>query len=220
MKNSFYLFTVWSILLIFGCEKECPEEGFENPSCCSAACYKTPNPNSFDLKKFVTRNDESAAYGICTAVKHVEGDGAIDWVANNGMVTFPDGSVYLGLANYSDTAFYGLEVWAYRRENILIKFDPEIQEAQPLFDHVSFQNDETLSYARYDRRLDDYYDAGWKIDLNRKSYIQVTEYDRENKMVTGEFNLFFVIDIPTTYPGITSAERVNFRCGKFRAKIF
>lgn len=220
MKNTLYSLMAFSVLLVCGCQKECPDAGFENPSCCSAACYKTTNPNSFDLNKFVTRNDDSAPFGICSSVKHVEGIGAIDWTANNRIIAFSDGSVYLDLVNYSDTAFHGLEVWAYLRETILIKFEPEKQDVQPLYDKVAFQKDKQLSYAEYDRWFDDYYDAGWKIDLNRKSYILVTEYDRENKIVAGEFNLFFVIDKPTTYPGITSAERVNFRCGKFRAKIF
>lgn len=136
------------------------------------------------------------------------------------MKMLQDGSVYLDLTNYSDTAYHGLEAWAYLRETILIKFDPEIQGAQPLYDRATFQKDNKTSFAKYDRWFDDYYDAGWKIDLSQKSYILVTEYDRVNEIVSGEFNLFFVIDKPTTYPGITSAERVNFRCGKFRAKIF
>lgn len=220
MKNVLCLLMAFGILLILGCQKDCPDEGYENPSCCSAACYKTTNPNSFDLKKFVTRNDTTISFGTSSSVKHVEGIGAIDWIGNNRIIGFSDGSFYLAQSNFSDTAFYGLEVWAYRRENILIKFDPEMQGAQPLYDNATFQKDNQSSFARYDRWFDDYYDAGWKIDLTRKSYIQVTEYDRENKIVSGEFNLFFVIDQPTTYPGITSAECVNFRCGKFRAKIF
>lgn len=215
MKN--ILIIIASLLsLAVSCEKECEE----NTESCSRDALVVIDPNSFDMQKFGFRNNESLLYGHANAIKQVANVGEIEWVANNTVRKLPSGKYYLLISNYIDTSWYNLESWAYKRDNMIIKFNPFAYGKQALSDEDTYDQNNKLNYARYVRWLDDYFDASWEIDLDNKSYIKVTSLDYDNKMIEGEFDLYFKMSRQSTLPGgVKYAEKIRFRCGKFKSRI-
>ena len=125
------------------------------------------------------------------------------------------------MANYQDTAWYNLEYWAFLREVINVKFDPYNNCKQKILDEDAYNQDTTTNYAVFLMNADDFRLAVWKIDMEKDNQILVTDFDKVNNIVEGRFELYFTKEIDNSPPSIGSfAERVEFRCGKFKAKIF
>lgn len=204
------------VLVYTGCRMECID--LRNSSC-ETHDLEVCDTSSFDMQKFVTRNNESAAYGTAQAIKSVPAVGEVEWKANNTIIKISEDYYFLSMANYADTGWIGLEHWAYLRDVVLVRIDPFYIGEQKILSIEEFEMDSTVNYSRYIRSLDDYFDASWNVEEGCDSYVNVTFVDVSEGIVEGEFDLHFIIDRQSTLPGVLYAERIRFRCGKFRARI-
>lgn len=187
---------------------------------CDKESLKICDPDSDDLKKYVTRNDSSAVYGMAQAIKSVPESGEIEWIANNFILKLTGDDYYLYIENYADTSWVGLEYWAFQREDILTKLDPFYVGEQSIFSKSTFDQDSTVNYSRYVTNLDDFRDAAWQINEAHDNFITVTYVDHVTEVIEGEFVLHFSMTDQSTLPGVSYSEDVVFRCGRFKAKIF
>ena len=210
-----------AILCFLSCKQdECSPISSES---CDRSSLVVINPNSRDLFKFILRPDTFTDYKNLNvnAVKSVPGQGEIEWVGNNGIIRFiSSGECYLSIANYVDTTWRDLESWAFLREVVLTKFDPCSYQKQKIFDESAYLLDNSKNYSRYIRNFDDVVDAEWYLDTSEDNWIQVTKLDKNTKIAEGEFLLHFRIKTKITGTGNTYSDKVNFRCGRFKAKIF
>ena len=211
-----------SIILCFlGCQRD--ECSYNSSESCDRSSLVVIHPNSRDLFKFILRPDTFSDYKNLNvnAVKSVPSQGEIEWVGNNVIVKYPSsGECYLKIANYVDTTWRDLEFWAYRREVIGIKFDPYSYQKQKIYDESAYLLDNSKNYSRYDLWADDVHDAEWYLDTSEDNWIQVTKLDKNTKIAEGEFLLHFRIKTKITGTGETYSDKVNFRCGRFKAKIY
>ncbi len=208
-----------AILVFLSCKDECGDNNLSIDTCDRDSLIVI-NDSSPDLQKFVIRNDTSSLYGFTNAIKSALDQGEIEWIGNNLISRLTSGEYYLQIPNYADSSWLGLEFWAYLRESLIIKFNPYYFEKQKIFDENSYNNSSSKNYARYFRWVDDYSDASWDIDLAEDSYIIVTKIDQNTKIAEGEFELYFKIKEQSKLPGIVYSNKVQFRCGKFKSKIF
>lgn len=216
MKNIAPFFIIF--LLIVSCKKNC-DEGSPTFDPCDVNSLKIIDSTCFDLTKYVIRNDSFSYFGHATAIKSVPNKGEISWIANNSIGKVPEG-YYIGFGNYIDTSWIDLEFWAFRREIILIKFNPYQKGEQVIYDEERFKLDSTVNYAWYEMRFDDFHDGSWRLDTNQKNFINVSSIDTANKVVEGEFKLHFLLSRKSTVPGVVYSDSINFRCGHFKSKIF
>ena len=210
-----------AILCFLGCQQD--ECSPISSGSCDRSSLVVINPNSRDLFKFILRPDTSSDYanGNANAIKSVPGQGEIEWVGNNRIGKYiSSGECYLGITNYVDTTWRDLEFWAYLREGIAIKFDPYSFQRQKIYDESAYLLDNSKNYSLYVRNFDDVVDAEWYLDTSEDNWIQVTKLDKNTKIAEGEFLLHFRIKTKITGTGNTYSDKVNFRCGRFKAKIF
>lgn len=212
-----FIFLVFGLAALSACKKECQGDPVVVESCDTTGLVVLDSKEP-SLRKYTIRNDTTALYGYATAIKSVLEKGEITWIANNGIGNV-NGQYYFGMSNYGDTSWYNLEIWAYLREGIGIKFNPFSLGKQKVLDEQAYMADSTVNYGIYHKYHDDYTEAGWKINTRKESYITVSSIDRENKIIEGEFDLHFILigQNPISSP---YAENIRFRCGKFKAKIF
>lgn len=189
------------------------------PNPCDLDSLKIIDSTCFSLQKYVIRMDESALYGHASAIKSVPEKGEIEWVANNGILHVQN-EYNLSLGNYSDTSWTGLEFWAFRREILLIKFNPYKKGEQAIYDQDSYSTDTTKNYAQYRMWFDDFADGSWDIDKTENNYVTVTSINPENNVAEGEFNLHFILREQSTVPGVVLSNNIHFSCGHFKAKIY
>ncbi len=203
-----------------GCKKDCEEISEQPPLICGVELF-IEDSSSIDVQHYVIRNDSSSLYGVATAIKHVPEIGAIEWIGNNRVIQIYTENYFLGLSNFSDTAWYNLEPWAFSREGVTIKFNPYSLCKQKVFDEATYKRDTTSNYAIFKMNADDFTLATWEIDTKKDSYITVTDFDTSQNVVEGYFDLYFTKVNENSPPSIGSfAEKVEFGCGKFKAKIF
>ena len=216
-SHNFICFSVFMILII-GCNQdEC--KNISLPDSCDTSQLIICDSSSFDLQEYIPRNDESSLYGLASAIKTVPGKGEIVWTANNRATYYGNDNYFLSLANYSDTAWVDLEYWAFLREVILIKFNPNIHGFQQVQPKSAYDQDTTLLYANYYKNADDIREATWDINDSQVSYISVSNYDTLTQIVEGEFDLYFELTSQGGDGAKHYAPKVRFKCGKFRARI-
>ena len=207
------------ILCFLGCQRD--EYSPNSSESCDVSSLVIINPNSRDLFKYVIRPDTVSVYGNANAIKSVPGQGEIEWIGKNSITNIlSSGEYYLLMANYVDTTWRDLEYWAFLRENIGIRFYPFSCKKQKIYDESAYLLDNSKNYSRYILWADDVLDAEWYLDTSEDNYIQVTKLDKNTKIAEGEFLLHFRIKTKITGTGNTYSDKVNFRCGRFKAKIF
>lgn len=216
----FIMKIVLTLILIYifsiGCQKD--HQCGERIDDCSLKHLIVCDSNSIDLIKYTTRGN-GYPVGFAQAIKEVAEAGEIEWKANCLGARLDGGNYYISLSNYSDTAWVGLEPWAFFRENILIKFSLDINQKQILLPESEFLIDTTINYARYSKNLDDIPVVNWQLDTTYESYIIITSYDSSSNLVKGLFDLSFVKLIDNSGPGDYYSNRIRFRCGNFEGII-
>ena len=214
MKKILFFLCIISQL---ACKKNCEAPTLTSDPC-SLDSLKIIDTTCFDLRKYVIRNDTSSLFGHATAIKSVAEKGEIEWVSNNSILHFPN-EHYLILNNYLDTAWVGLESWAFLREYIIVRFNPYVLGRQTIFDENSYNADSTANYAKYLMWFDDYAAGSWDIAPSKSNYLSVTAIDQVNKIIEGEFGLHFILKEQSTVPGVLFSDKITFRCGHFKSKI-
>jgi hypothetical protein len=148
---------------------------------------------------------------LCTATKEVPGLGTVSWTANTRAWISDNNMLNINFMTYTDT------VYQYQREHIGIQYIPI-----RLGDHTVYDDhkNRTTTVGIYARLLadGDVSDAAWRPDLSKNNYVRLTKIDLENRQLEGEFDLHFKIIIQGKH-GTAFSERINFKSGKFRAKI-
>ncbi|HAD11600.1 MAG TPA: hypothetical protein DCF33_04085 [Saprospirales bacterium] len=217
MKKILILIT--AVLFLPRCQDDCRDINL-----CTETCDRDSliviNANSPDLRKYVIRRDSFSWHGHSNAIKSVPDQGEIEWVGNNSISRLPSGEYYLQIANYVDTSWVDLEYWANLRERVSVKFNPYNLGVQKILNENAYVNNHIKNYAIYIRSIDDYTDASWDIDLSENSYVHVTKVDQKSKIAEGEFDLHFKIREQSKLPGVLYSDKLRFRCGRFKARIF
>ncbi len=204
MRHSLYLLLLLTALLL-SCSKE--RGDLDSP----------------DLEKYLVRDDSTFMYGFATAIKVVPDRGSIRWIANNYILTYK-GRYGLALENYGDTTNW--RSWQpginFSRELINCEFNPFKMGKQKIVNNALKMSTPNLNEGTYSKSADggDILDATWDIDMSKDSYVKVEKIDRVRKVIEGSFDLHFKIVSQSTLPGVKYAERVRFKSGKFKAKIF
>lgn len=202
------------IILLFshGCYKD--HQCGERIDDCSLKNLVVCDSGSVDLRKYTTRGN-GYPVGFAHAIKEVPDAGEIEWMANCLGARFDGSNFYISFSNYSDTAWVGLEPWAYFRENILIKFSLDINQKQILFPESEFLIDSTLNYGRYNKNQDDFTLVNWQLDTTYESYLIITHYDSSSDLVKGVFDFSFVKLRDNSSPDESYSDHIRFRCGRF-----
>jgi hypothetical protein len=213
------LITIFLFLLCFSCcTKHCPDLAKYTDPCSTENLVITDS--IYELRKFVYRDDSSSLIGHASAIKSIEGAGAIEWVANNQFVKANSTSYYLQLNTFKSKQHIDLADWAYRREYMGITFNPYVKGEQLILSDDDFKKDNSKNCGYYYSVLDDISLASWDIDTTYKNIVIVTKLDTINKVIEGTFDLNFKFKIYNS-AGIKDFSKLtnSYRCGKFKAKI-
>jgi hypothetical protein len=204
------------IILFSDCYKE------DMGTCsCSTKNLVIIEQNRIDLQKFVIRPDTSTIIGHCNAIKEIPNKGAIEWKANNYTSNFSkETSIFF--TNFSDTTWRNIDPIENSRENIFIniKSISNLQLGkQKIFDSKTHILDPNKPYAGYSIWDSDILHGSWAIDTLKENILEITKLDTMDMIIEGTFSLNFKWDRTSPVPKYLS-EEVNFRCGKFRSKIY
>jgi hypothetical protein len=213
------IIVIFSALLLFYCQKDDIKNGLPDQvtnipidssqffySCNDLATIKS----QVDLKVL---NYIDACY-LCYSTKSVPGLGSINWISNTLGYNF-DSIIKLEFKTY-----YKNFNQYYSRERIGF-ITPQKLGKYKIYDTYRNAQNELVPYASYIRTISDgdVVDGVWLVDTLCQNFLNITQFNKEDKYISGDFELHLVKKKGDAGSGIIYSDRINFLNGKFQANI-
>jgi len=151
---------------------------------------------------------------LCYSTKSVPGFGSINWISNTLGYNF-DSIIKLEFKTY----FKNINQY-YLRERIGFIL-PQKLGNYTISNTIRNTKNELNPFASYVRTIDDgdVVDGVWQVDTFCQNFLNITQFNKEDKYISGEFELHLVKKKGDAGSGIIYSDRINFINGKFQANI-